>query len=139
MQKGSLITIQTDINSNLEKVWNCWTKPEHIIHWNFAAPEWNCPKAINSLKVGENFTYTMAAKDGSFSFDFSGEYTKIEALKTIEYILEDARKVSIHFEEKDGKVKLLESFEAEGTNADEMQRAGWQAILDNFKTYTESI
>lgn len=139
MKKGTIITIETEINSSLEKVWNAWTKAEHIINWNFASPEWHCPKAINNLEVGETFVYTMAAKDGSFSFDFSGKYTKIELHKMIEYVLEDKRKVKIHFLEKDGKVNISESFEAEGTNADEMQRAGWQAILENFKNYTESL
>lgn len=139
MKKGTIISVQTKVNTSLEQVWNAWTLPKHIVNWNFASPEWHCPKAENNLKVGETFTYEMVAKDGSFSFPFSGKYTKIELYKMIEYVLEDNRKVAIEFEEKDGKVILSESFEAEGTNADEMQRAGWQAILENFKTYTESI
>ena len=132
-----IISVETKVNAKLEQVWNVWTKPEHIVNWNFASPEWHCPKAENSLKVGETFTYEMAAKDGSFSFPFSGKYTKIELYKRIEYVLDDNRKVTILFEEKDKQTLVTESFEAEGTNADEMQRAGWQAILENFKIYTE--
>lgn len=93
----------------------------------------------NKLEVGGMFTYTMASKDESMRFDFKGKYTKIVLHKQISYVLEDGRSVNISFEEKDSFVLLKESFEAEGTNADEMQRNGWKAILENFRIYTENL
>ena len=132
------ITIQTSIESDLDKVWEYWTNPKHIINWNFATDEWCCPNAINDLKPNGKFSWRMEAKDGSMGFDFEGNYEKVIEKELISYSMSDGRKVDINFS-LDGKVVLVkESFDAEGTNTDEQQRAGWQAILDNFKKYVES-
>jgi uncharacterized protein YndB with AHSA1/START domain len=135
----TLITIEATVNAPIEKVWNSWTKPEHITQWNQASPDWHCPKAANDLRVGGEFSATMAAKDGSFSFDFGGKYTKVENHKTIESVLGDGRTIKTTFSASPAGVKVIETFEAEGTNPVEMQRAGWQAILDNFKKHTETL
>lgn len=135
---GEHITVVAEVAAPLAKVWECWGQPEHIMNWNAASPDWHCPKAENDLQTGGKFSSTMAAKDGSFSFDFAGVYDKVEEHKEIAYTMEDGRTVTILFEEKDGKVTVTETFEAEGTNPIEMQRGGWQAILDNFKNYTEA-
>lgn len=132
------ITVETKVNSSIDKIWEFWTKPEHIVNWNFAIPEWHCPKAKNNLEVGKPFSYRMEAKDGSMGFDYSGTYTKIEPNSEIEYALEDGRKVNITFEREGDSVSIIENFEIEDTNTLEQQRQGWQAILDNFKTYVES-
>ena len=133
-----VITVETSINATIEKVWNCWTLTEHITKWNHATDDWHCPAAENDLRPGGKFSYTMAAKDGSFSFDFSGVHTVITFQHNINTILDDGRKMEVTFEEKDGKTKVVESFEAEDINTIELQKGGWQAILDNFKKHTEA-
>lgn len=132
-----MITIQNTINASIDKVWDFWTTPEHITKWSFASPEWHTPHAENDLREGGKFSSTMAAKDGSMSFDFGGEYTLVEKNKAIEYILGDGRKVEISFTETPSGVEIIQSFDPETQNPEEMQRGGWQAILDNFKSYVE--
>ena len=134
-----MITIKTTIKASIEKVWEFWSSPEHITKWSFASPDWHTPYAENDLREGGKFKSTMAAKDGSMSFDFGGEYTLVEKYKAIEYVLEDGRKVEISFTETPNGVEVIESFDPETQNPEEMQRDGWQAILDNFKKYVESI
>lgn len=133
-----MITVQNIINASIDKVWELWTLPEHITKWSFASPEWHTPYAENDLREGGKFSSTMAAKDGSMSFDFGGEYTLVEKNKTIEYVLEDGRKVEITFSETPNGVEIIQSFDPETQNPEEMQRGGWQAILDNFKSYAEA-
>jgi len=132
-----MITVQNTINASIDKVWEFWTQPEHIKNWSFASAEWHTPYAENDLKVGGKFKSTMAAKDGSMSFDFGGEYTLVEKNKAIEYVMEDGRKVEITFTETPEGVEIIESFDPETQNSDEMQQGGWNAILDNFKSYVE--
>lgn len=132
------ITVQTTIQAAIDKVWNYWTKPEHIVNWNFASDEWCCPKAINDLRPNGEFSWRMEAKDGSVGFDFKGYYEKVIEKKLITYRLEDGRFVKINFSEQGDEVILSETFDAEGTNSAVKQRAGWQAILENFKAYVES-
>lgn len=134
----TIITVQTIVNAPIEKVWEAWTNPEDIMNWNFASPEWCCPIAENDLRAGGKFSYRMEAKDGSMGFDFWGIYDKVVDNQQIEYAMGDGRKASIHFSATDGKTKIVENFEAESTNSIELQRSGWQAILDNFKKYSES-
>ena len=133
-----LITVQTTIKASIEKVWNCWTHPTHIINWNFASDDWCCPKAINDLKPNGKFSWRMEAKDGSMGFDFTGIYEQIIEKELIIYKLSDGRLVKIDFSQLGAEVKLSETFEPEGINSGEQQRAGWQAILINFKNYVES-
>lgn len=132
------ITVQTSVQSDLDKVWEYWTNPKHITNWNFATDEWCCPNAIDDLKPNGKFSWRMEAKDGSMGFDFDGNYEKVIEKELISYSMSDGRKVDIDFTQ-DGKVVLVkETFDAEGTNSDEQQRTGWQAILENFKNYVES-
>lgn len=133
----NLIKVQAVINAPLSKVWEYWTKEEHVQNWNFAAADWHCPKATNNLVVGGEFHYTMAAKDNSFSFDFWGTYQKIEAEKNIDIILGDGRHMFVTFETSDAGIIVTEQFEPEKQNPPEMQKAGWQMILDNFKNYVD--
>jgi len=134
----TVITVENMINAPVEKVWECWTKPEHITHWCYASDDWHTPHATNDLRVGGNFSSRMEAKDGSMGFDFGGVYDQVDQHEYIAYTLGDGRKVQISFKADGNKTKLTESFEAEETNPVEMQRGGWQAILDNFKKYTEA-
>ncbi|MCX6303564.1 MAG: SRPBCC domain-containing protein [Bacteroidetes bacterium] len=131
------ITVKTIIAATINKVWQCWTQTEHITEWNFAGEDWHCPKADNSLVPGGEFHFIMAAKDGSASFDFWGTYIKIETEKFIEIILGDGRKMSVTFEVIDDATTVTEKFEPEEINTLELQKAGWQAILDNFKKHAE--
>lgn len=131
------INIESVIRANSSKVWKYWTEPEHIVNWNFASDEWCCPKAENELKEGGEFSYTMAAKDNSMSFDFKGVFSRIDKGKQINYLLGDGRTVEIQFIEVGDHTKVIEVFEAEKINSLEMQKSGWQAILDNFKKYVE--
>lgn len=132
------ITVEATINAPMEKVWQCWNQPEHIMKWNFASDDWHCPAAEVHLKVGGTFKIAMAAKDNSAGFDFEGKYTTVEPHKLIEYVMDDGRKVTITFEQMGTAVKVSETFDAENVYSGEQQRAGWQAILDNFKKHTES-
>lgn len=132
------ITIQTTINAPTEKVWECWNKPEHITQWAFASDDWEAPRAENDLRTGGKFTTVMAAKDKSASFDFGGIYTDVKKNELIEYNLGDSRHVKVLFEETPEGVKITETFDPENQNSEEMQRSGWQAILDNFKKYVEN-
>ncbi len=134
-----MITVKTTVNAPIEKVWESWTQPKHITQWNNASDDWHCPKATNDLKVGGKFNYTMASKEGAMSFDFEGEYTNIKEFSTIEYQIIGGRKVIINFEETENGVVITESFEPEEVNSQEMQKSGWQAILDNFKKHTEQL
>lgn len=132
------ITVQTVVNAPIAKVWEFWNEPEHIMNWAFASDDWEAPAAKNDLEVGGKFVTTMAAKDKSVSFDFSGVYTKVDNHESIEYAMDDGRKVSVKFETVPEGTKITETFDPENENPEEMQRAGWQAILDNFKKYTEN-
>lgn len=132
------ITVETTINTPVEKVWEFWTKPEHITQWTHASDDWHAPYADNDLRQDGKFKTTMAARDGSFSFDFEGVYTKIIVYSLIEYTIADDRKVKILFTNTDHTTKVIETFEAETENSIELQQGGWQAILDNFKKYTEA-
>ncbi len=136
--KNTVITIQADINAPIEKVWTAWTTPEDIVKWNAASADWHTTRAENDLRVGGRFSSRMEAKDGSMGFDFSGVYTVVKLHELIEYKLGDDRKVSIQFSTFNDKTKVIESFDAEETNPIEVQRTGWQAILNNFKRHVES-
>ncbi len=133
------ISIQTKVNAPIEKVWSAWITPEDVQNWNFASDDWVCPKAQNNFAVGERFSYRMEAKDGSMGFDFEGTYTSITEHQLIEYKLDDDRKVKITFEKSNDGTLVVETFDAEDENSAEMQRQGWQNILDNFKKHVEKI
>jgi uncharacterized protein YndB with AHSA1/START domain len=133
------ITVETIVNSPISKVWKAWNEPEHITKWAFASDDWEAPYAENDLRTGGKFKTTMAAKDKSESFDFEGVYTIVEEHKLIEYNMSDGRHVKIEFSETPEGTKVLETFDPENENTEELQRSGWQAILDNFKKHTESI
>lgn len=137
MSAQSAIHIETMVLAPIEVVWQYFTDPEHIVNWNNASPDWHTPKAENDLQVGGKFSYTMAAKDGSFSFDFWGIYDQVEENKNISYTLGDERKVSVVFISIGDDTKIIETFDPESQNPLDMQKAGWQAILDNFKKYVE--
>lgn len=132
------ITVEATVNAPVEKVWKFWNEPEHIKQWCAASDDWHAPHAENDLRTGGKFKTTMAAKDGSFSFDFEGVYTKVEPNKAISYEMSDGRKAEVLFSANGSSTKVTETFEAENTNPVDMQRGGWQAILDNFKKHTES-
>ena len=132
------VTIETTISKSISEVWTKWTTPVDIMNWNFATDEWHCPSAEHELKVNGAFKYHMAAKDGSMAFDFTGTFKKVEPEKLLEFTFDDGRNVKVSFEENDGLTTVIESFEVEDENSIDMQRQGWQAILDNFKKYAES-
>lgn len=136
---SELITVTAVVNAPLETVWAAWTMPEHIIRWNAASPDWHTPHAENDLQVGGKFNYRMEAKDGSFGFDFWGIYHTITLHKEIASTLGDGRALTVLFIKQNGGTRVTEVFEAETQNSIELQRAGWQAILDNFKRHTESL
>ena len=131
------ITVQVFVNAPIEIVWDRWVNPSHIVKWYFASDDWHAPFAENDLRINGKFKTTMSAKDGSFGFDFEGTYTNIEIHKLIVYTLADDRKVKITFEQQGNDICVTETFEAETVNEIELQRGGWQAILDNFKKHVE--
>lgn len=136
-ESATTITVEALIAAPIEKIWQYWTAPEHIMRWNKASDDWCTPAANNDLSVGGKFK-RMEARDGSMGFDFEGPDTNIQFNEVIEYTLADARNVKIDFVKKGDAVTVIESFEAENTNSIELQKGGWQAILNNFKKYVES-
>jgi uncharacterized protein YndB with AHSA1/START domain len=133
------ITVSAEVQGELETVWNAWTLPEHIVHWNFADDSWHAPAAVNDLRAGGKFSYRMEAKDGSMGFDFSGVYSEIIEHELIAYTMDDGRKARITFVTHGESTVVTEVFEPETMNAPELQQTGWQMILDNFKRHAESL
>lgn len=134
----SKITIEATVGAGVGAVWDLWTKPEHITKWNFAADTWCCPRATNELKVGGKYAARMEAKDGSFGFEFEAIYDEVVEKKTLAYTMGDGRKATTNFQDIGGKTKVTTLFDAEKENSEEMQKQGWQSILNNFKKYVES-
>jgi uncharacterized protein YndB with AHSA1/START domain len=134
---NTAITVSTTVNLPVEKVWESWNNPKHIKQWTHASDDWHTTYADNDLRKDGKFKTTMAAKDGSFSFDFEGVYTDVKAHELIAYTLGDGRKVSISFKSEGDTTQIVETFDPEQENSIEMQQGGWQAILDNFKKHTE--
>ena len=133
-----MLTVEATINAPMDMVWNAWTNPEDIMQWNNASKDWHTPFAENDLKVGGKFLYRMAAKDGSFSFDFIGTYTEVIEHQKISYTMGDGRLAEIYFSEIDNQIQIKEVFEAECENSLVLQAMGWQSILNNFQHYVES-
>jgi uncharacterized protein YndB with AHSA1/START domain len=137
-QQKTVLTVETTVNAPLEKVWQYWTSPEHITKWCSPSDDWHTPTAENDLRTGGKFSSRMEAKDGSMGFGFAGVYDEVRPNEYIEYTIGDGRKVDITFSSDGSQTKVIENFEAESMNPIEMQQGGWQAIIDNFKKYTES-
>jgi uncharacterized protein YndB with AHSA1/START domain len=131
------ITIHASINAPVEKVWKFYIQPEHIMKWNNASDDWHTPRAENDLRVGGKFLYRMEAKDGSTGFDFEGTYEGVKTNERIAFSISDSRKVTVNFEGVSQGTRVTITFDAEEANPIEMQRQGWQAILNNFKRYVE--
>lgn len=131
------ITIRANVLADKQKVWNYYTQPEHITKWNFADPGWHCPTATNDMSVGGRYVARMEAKDGSFGFDFDAVYTEVNNGENFSYEF-GGRLATIEFKEMNGQTEVFIAFEPETENPIDLQRQGWQAILDNFKNYTET-
>ena len=131
------ITVEATINAPVEKVWKYWTAPDHITKWCSASDDWHAPYAENDARTGGKFKTRMEAKDGSMGFDFEGVYSDVEPNNVMQYEMGDGRRVKVVFSDLGGTTKVTETFEPENTNPIEMQQGGWQAILDNFRKYTE--
>lgn len=131
------ITVSAMVNKPVAHVWDLWTDPAHIMQWNAASDDWHCPKATNDLRKGGTFSSTMAARDGSFSFDFEGVYDDVQLHRRIAYTMADGRTCEVLFTAVDGGTRVEEAFDAETRHSVEMQRDGWQAILDRFKAHAE--
>ena len=132
------ITVETVVNAPLNRVWDAWSNPDDIRQWNAAQDDWHTTQSTVDLREGGRFSSRMEAKDGSAGFDFEGTYTRVVPQKTIEYRMSDDREVEVQFEERTGGVLVKNTFDAESENSPEVQREGWQAILDNFGRYVEA-
>lgn len=131
------ITVQATVSTDAKNAWECYTVPGHITQWNFADESWHCPRAENDLRVGGKYSARMEAKDGSWGFDFEAVYDEVVAGQRFTYTMGDGRQVTTTFEDLGGQTLVTTSFDAEGQNPVEMQQAGWQAILNNYKKYAE--
>ena len=131
------ITVQSEVQVPLEKAWDLWTSPEHIVHWNHASEEWSCPRAESDLKVGGRYTFRMEAKDGSMGFDMCGTFLKIEYPHFLSYDMDDGRLIEVSFEAAENGTRIIERFQPEQIHSIAMQQEGWQAIINNFKSYAE--
>lgn len=138
METTTAITVEATVQAPVEKVWSFYTTPEHIKKWNNASPDWHTPHAENDLRVGGKFLSRMEAKDGSFGFDFWGIYDEVQTNELIAYTLGDNRKARIVFNSHNNSTVVTVTFEAETENTVELQKGGWQSILDNFKKYAEA-
>lgn len=136
--EATKITIYATISAGTQKVWNYYTQPEHITKWNFASPDWHCPSASNDMRIGGKYTARMEAKDGSFGFEFEATYSEITENQKFVYIMPDGREVSVSINEDNHLTNITVCFDAETENSVELQREGWQAILNNFKNYVEN-
>lgn len=132
------ITITATIDMDVKKVWDYYTNPEHITKWNFADPSWQCPSASNDMQAGGKYSARMEAKDGSFGFDFEAIYDEIIEGEKFTYTMPDNRQVTVAFNENGDQTEVIVTFDPETQNSLEMQKNGWQAILDNFKKYAET-
>ncbi len=133
------ITVKSTVKASVKKVWDVWSDPKHIVMWNTPSRDWHTPRAENDLRVGGTFLSRMEAKDGSFGFDFGGTYNEVVPQKRMAYTLGDGRKVEIDFKQQKGQTEIVTTFDPETENTMETQRDGWQAILDSFKRYKESM
>lgn len=139
MEQHEKITVEANINAPVTQVWKAWTTPGDIMIWNTADPSWHCPLSENDLRVGGKFKSRMEAKDGSFGFDFEGVYDSVDLHKEITYTMGDGRVATTIFKEENGKTKVATTFDAEEVNSIELQRNGWQAILNNFAKHVEQL
>lgn len=131
------ITIQAVVAADRQKVWDRYTQPEHITKWNFATDTWHCPAASNDMRVGGKYLARMEAKDGSFAFDFEAVYNEIVDGEKFTYTMPDNREIQVTFEQTDDKTLVTVTFDPENENPVDLQRSGWQSILDNFRKYAE--
>jgi uncharacterized protein YndB with AHSA1/START domain len=137
-QNKPKITVETTVNAPVEKAWEYWTTPEHVTSWNSPSDDWHTPSASNDLRVGGDFSYRMEARDGSFGFDFGGTYDEVDTHRSIAYTIGDGRKVKIDFLPEGNQTRIVQTFEAENQHPIEVQRGGWQAIMDNYKKHIEA-
>lgn len=138
-QKHVRITVETTVPVSPAQAWAYWTEPAHITKWNQASEDWHTPRAENDLRVGGKFSSRMESKDGKYGFDFGGVYDEVEPHRVLNSTLGDGRKVFVTFEPADSGTRIVETFEAEGENTVELQRQGWQAIMDSFRRYVEKL
>src|SRR4051812_4882764 len=124
------ITVHSKIAATPQKVWEYYTDPKHIINWNFASDDWHCPKAENDLKVGGRYLARMEAKDGSFGFDFETIYHEVMPGKKLSYTMGDGRQASVQFSAESNATNVEVVFDAEVQNSIDLQKGGWQAILN---------
>jgi uncharacterized protein YndB with AHSA1/START domain len=137
MSDGVFLEVRATIAAPLDQVWDKWTQAAHVVNWNFAHESWCCPKAKVDFSVGGSSSYRMEAKDGSAGFDLIATFTAIEDRKQILSVLADGRKVAVDFSVEDEQTMLVQRFEPEQENPLELQQGGWQAILNQFKSYCE--
>jgi uncharacterized protein YndB with AHSA1/START domain len=137
--KNSSITVSKNVAANINKVWEYYTQPEHITQWNFATEDWKCPFASNDLKTGGKYLARMEAKDGSFGFDFEAIYDEVSKPHKLAYTMTDGRKASVTFTESDNQTQVVVTFDADTQHSADMQKDGWQAILNQFKKHVEAI
>ena len=133
------VTVETTVNESIDRVWKIWSDPEHIMQWNSASADWYTPHAENDLRTGGRFLSRMSSRDGTVAFDFSGTYDIVEFHKRIKYTMDDNRKVEVLFTTEEDKTRITETFEAENENSIELQKNGWQAILENFRKHVETL
>jgi uncharacterized protein YndB with AHSA1/START domain len=131
------VTISTEISAPVARVWRAFTTPADITRWNFANDDWCCPSAEVDLRVGGAYRARMEAKDKSFGFDFEGVYEEVDPEKALTLLMSDGRRARTTFEAVGERTKVTTVFDAEEQNSVELQRNGWQAILDNFKHHAE--
>jgi len=138
MGTNKMIAVRTVVAADINKAWRIFSEPASVIRWNFASPDWHCPGAVSDFRKGGSFSYRMESRDGSVGFDFSGKFTEIILHSKIAFELDDGRAVRVEFLQDGKNTRVTENFEIEDENSAELQRSGWQAILDNYKKCAEA-
>lgn len=139
METVKTITVESTVKAPVKKVWKLWITPSHVTKWNKPSPDWHNPYTENDVRSAGKFLSKMEAIDGSLSFDFAGIYRDVKVNEVLTYTLDDSRKVKVTFTQLDNQTKVIETFEPESQNPIEMQREGWQSILNSFKQYAETV
>jgi uncharacterized protein YndB with AHSA1/START domain len=132
------VTVSVLVHADPQRAWRAFTRPESITAWNFASPDWHCPRAESELREGGAFSYRMEARDGSFGFDFAGRFLRVSPPVELQYSLGPEREVLVRFTQEGAQTRVSQSFTPEATHSLDQQRAGWQSILDNYRKYVEA-
>ena len=134
-----MIEVTALTSARRSTAWHAFTDPTHVVNWNFAGDDWCCPSCTNDVRVGGTWTSRMEARDGSFGFDFASTYTEVVEGEKIHLLMADGRRWEVEFSDEGTGTRITERFDPAAENPEDMQRTGWQMILDRFAAYASGL